>query len=75
VSYEPRIVAVLCALRTGARTSREVHAAIGDPTLNDTMNLIIGMDAMGLITTGPAGPHTVCLDKAGRYWLSQQGLS
>lgn len=69
---KPRAVAVLCALRVGALTVKQLQSRIGDATLQETADLIAAMAAEHLVVRTDVG---ILCDEDGRSWLESHGVA
>jgi hypothetical protein len=70
---KPRVIAVLCALRTGPRTTVQLKSAIGDVNREDTHILLCDM-LTDTIDHRPGDQRLWYLTHKGLGWLQANGL-
>lgn len=72
IDLKPRAVAVLCALRSGPRSTASLRGAIGDPTIHQTESLLLCMES---VDCGAAGSRRLVVRSTdGRWYLDHDGL-
>lgn len=69
---KPRAIALLCALRLGARTSSWLRSAVGDRTSASLYDLLLDLRKIGLVRPSTTGQWHLTHDGIG--WCESNGM-